>query len=251
VRNKQSCIKVAVDFFSAENAAVCTDLLADFRALAKATTKKGGMRLVGKRDDVLQPYNCLLFNWISLTGVSFERAVKTHKVDLANGKLIDEPSDSGSELTDLDEIEHEDFMLDYDLKSSEQSVSIQEDSGVGAESHRGNRKRAGLSNLDGDAAPMTNSKRVKKEHVPSTTGQKKANQRGSTAELDSNCDDDDVDAPQPRAKRVKRVSVRAPHKRRKVKGQVVTEVSTLEALSPSGSELGVRTVGPGLHLTKL
>ncbi|KAG0639785.1 hypothetical protein HOY80DRAFT_904476 [Tuber brumale] len=243
VRNKESCIKVAVDFFSAENAAVCTNLLADFRALAKATTKKGGMRLVGKRDDVLQPYNCLLFNWISLTGMNFERAVKTHKVDLANGKLVDEPSDSGSELTDLDEIEHEDFMFDSDLKSSEQSVSIQEGSGMKAEPHQGSRKRADLPNLDGDAAPKTDSKRVKKEHVPSTSDQKKANKRGSTAELDSNYDDDDADAPQPRAKRVKRVSVRAPHKGRKVRGQVVTEVSTLEAFSPPGVGTGGRNGG--------
>ena len=148
VRNKESCIKVAVDFSSAENGVVCTNLLAAFRALAKATTGKG--RLVGKRDDVLQPYNCLLFNWIMLTGMSFERAVQTYKVDLTSGKLVDETGDSGSELTDLDEIEQEDFISDPGPKSSNEDVSARKDPGAKAKSHRGSRKRASPSNSDED-----------------------------------------------------------------------------------------------------
>ncbi|PWW76025.1 hypothetical protein C7212DRAFT_280181 [Tuber magnatum] len=234
VRNKESCIKVAVDFFSAENAGVCTNLLADFRALAKATTKKGGTRLVGKRDDVLQPYNCLLFNWIRLTGMSFEHAVKTRKVDLANGKLVDEIGDSSSELTDLDEVEQEELTLDSASKYSEQSVSIQSDSSAEAGPYQGNRKWASPSRLGEGAAPETNSKQVRKEHVPSTSGRGRANKRDTPAEFDSNDGGDDTYAPpRSRAKRAKKAPVRAPPRGKKGRGQAVTKASALEALSPS------------------
>jgi len=247
VRNKESCIKVAVDFFSAENAAVCTNLLADFRALAKATTGKG--RLVGKRDDVLQPYNCLLFNWIMLTGMSFERAVQTYKVDLTSGKPVDETGDSGSELTDLDEIEQEDFISDSGPKSSNEDVSTRKDPGAKAKSHQGSRKRASPSNSDEDAAPKTDSKRAKKEHVPSSSGLKRADKRGTSAELDSNGSDGDSSPPQSRAKRVKRVSVRAPAKGKAVKDQADIKASTLEPLSPSGVGTGCGQGGAASHKT--
>jgi len=243
VRNKESCIKVAVDFFSAENAAVCTNLLADFRALAKATTGKSATRLVGKRDDVLQPYNCLLFNWIMLTGMSFERAVKTHKVDLASGKLIDETGDSSSELTDLDEIEQEYFMSDSGPKSSNEGVSTRRDPGAKTKPHQGGRKRASTSNSDEDAAPKTDSKRAKKEHVPSSSGLKRADKRGTSEELDSNGTDDNSFPPQPRAKRAKKVSVRAPAKGKAVKGRAAIKASTLGSLSPSGVGTGRRKGG--------
>jgi len=245
VRNKESCIKVAVDFFSAENAAVCTDLLADFRALAKATTGKSALRLVGKRDDVLQPYNCLLFNWIKLTGMSFEHAVKTHKVDLANGTLVDETGDSGSELTDLDDIEQEDFMSDSGPRSSNEGISIREGPGAKAKPHQGNRKRASPSNSDEDAAPKTDSKRAKKEHVPSAFGLKRADKYGTSAELDSNGSDDDSFPPQPRAKRAKKASVRTPAKGKAVKGQAAIKASTLGSLSPLGVGTGGRRSGAG------
>ena len=245
VRNKESCIKVAVDFFSAENAAVCTDLLADFRALAKATIGKGQLRLVGKRDDVLQPYNCLLFNWIKLTGMSFEHAVKTHKIDLANGTLVDETGDSGSELTDLDDIEQEDFMSDSGPRSSNEGISIRKDSGAKAKAHRGNRKRASPSNSDEDAAPKTDFKRAKKEHVPSAFGLKRADEHGTSAELDSNGSDDDSSPPKPRAKRAKKVSVRTPAKGKAVKGQAAIKASTLGSLSPPGVGTGSRRSGAG------
>jgi hypothetical protein len=78
VRNRRSCVKVAVDFFSAENAKGCTDLLEDFRKLAHATIRRGA--LVGQREDVLQPWNCMLFNWKKLTGLEYVDAVRSGHV---------------------------------------------------------------------------------------------------------------------------------------------------------------------------
>ena len=73
VRNTRSCIKVAVDFLSPESVEMCEGLLQEGRALSKSG--KGGLAIEGagargigdgKREDVLQLWNCLRFSWDSL-----------------------------------------------------------------------------------------------------------------------------------------------------------------------------------------
>lgn len=88
VRNRRSCVKVAVDFFSAENSGVCTELLEDFRNLAHATSHRG-TRLVGRREDVLQPWNCMLFNWKALTGLDYAQFKRDPELDSPLSDLSD------------------------------------------------------------------------------------------------------------------------------------------------------------------
>ncbi|RPA95348.1 hypothetical protein L873DRAFT_1846053 [Choiromyces venosus 120613-1] len=231
VRNKESCIKVAVDFFSAENAAICTTLLEDFRHLAKATLGKVAKRLVGKRDDVLQPYNCLLFNWIKISGKSFERAVKAGKIDLETGKLVDEVGDSG-EVSDLDEPKQEKCFSQIAPHSSKQrrvSVSLNR--------RKSNRRNSPAEFDDGDheAVPKTFPKRAKKAHVEATPSSgKKSNKRNSPSDSDESYYDnesEDYVPSKPKAKKARKASVRAPAKGKKTKvlavpGVAVTEVQT-------------------------
>lgn len=61
VRNRRSCVKVAVDFLSPENVHLCTRLIEEARSMAPRIPKPG-MKLTGK-EDVLQLWNCLGFAW--------------------------------------------------------------------------------------------------------------------------------------------------------------------------------------------
>ena len=72
VRNRRSCVKVAVDFLSAENVGVCRELGEEARRMAP-TSGRGG---VGK-EDVLQLWGCLGFAWAGL-----ERVVEAEEEDV-------------------------------------------------------------------------------------------------------------------------------------------------------------------------
>jgi hypothetical protein len=62
VRNRMSCVKVAVDFLSPENVRVCKGLIEEARRMAPVV-KYGGR---WGKEDVLQLWGCLGFSWAAL-----------------------------------------------------------------------------------------------------------------------------------------------------------------------------------------
>ncbi|KAL7275612.1 hypothetical protein RUND412_001423 [Rhizina undulata] len=57
VRNRRSCVKVAVDFLSCEHVSVCAELMNQHRLISGACVKS----MI--KEDILQLWNCLMFSW--------------------------------------------------------------------------------------------------------------------------------------------------------------------------------------------
>lgn len=67
VRNRQNCVKVAVDFLSAENVSVCKNLVEEARKMAPIVQTAGNKGT--QKEDVLQLWSCLGFAWKALEAV--------------------------------------------------------------------------------------------------------------------------------------------------------------------------------------
>ncbi|KAI5851633.1 hypothetical protein DFP73DRAFT_537920 [Morchella snyderi] len=65
VRNRRSCVKVAVDFLTPENVKVCKDLVAEARVMGNPFL---GRATGGGKEDVLQLWSCLGFAWDAFDG---------------------------------------------------------------------------------------------------------------------------------------------------------------------------------------
>lgn len=65
VRNRRSCVKVAVDFLTPENVKVCKGLVAEARVMGNPFL---GRSAGGGKEDVLQLWSCLGFAWDAFDG---------------------------------------------------------------------------------------------------------------------------------------------------------------------------------------
>jgi hypothetical protein len=99
VRNRRSCVKVAVDFLTAENVHVCRKLIEEARKMAPRVPKPGNKGMA--KEDVLQLWTCLGFAWGALElvkdGRAGDRAGNGMKKEAMRVRL---GQDGGLELTD-------------------------------------------------------------------------------------------------------------------------------------------------------